>query len=142
MRLVNHTLTGVAIGLTASQPLVALAAGITSHFVLDAIPHWGTKHSDFNDPIGRKWALVDCTTSLGIAMAAALIWPGALLTLVPATLGAVLPDLHYIPYYLMKKKFWGGIIKFHAFIQTERPWGLISELIWLLVVLSVIKTYL
>jgi hypothetical protein len=39
--LTNHVLSGALIGALARRPLPAFAAGVASHFVLDAMPHWG-----------------------------------------------------------------------------------------------------
>src|SRR6185437_10439183 len=39
--LTNHVLSGALIGARARGPEQAFAAGVASHFVLDAIPHWG-----------------------------------------------------------------------------------------------------
>ena len=39
--LTNHVLSGALIGALARRPLPAFAAGVASHFVLDAVPHWG-----------------------------------------------------------------------------------------------------
>ena len=41
MLLTNHVLSGALIGARARGPEQAFAAGVASHFVLDAIPHWG-----------------------------------------------------------------------------------------------------
>ena len=41
MLLTNHVLSGALIGALARRPLPAFAAGVASHFVLDAVPHWG-----------------------------------------------------------------------------------------------------
>ena len=41
MLLTNHVLSGALIGALTRRPLPAFAAGVTSHFVLDAVPHWG-----------------------------------------------------------------------------------------------------
>lgn len=38
----NHVLVGAAIGAVARRPVVAFTAGVVSHFVLDAVPHWGS----------------------------------------------------------------------------------------------------
>jgi hypothetical protein len=37
----NHVLSGALIGALARRPAAAFAAGVASHFVLDAVPHWG-----------------------------------------------------------------------------------------------------
>ena len=41
MLLTNHVLSGALIGALARRPAAAFAAGVASHFVLDALPHWG-----------------------------------------------------------------------------------------------------
>lgn len=41
MTATNHALSGAAIGLAITQPLIALPLAFVSHFVLDAIPHLG-----------------------------------------------------------------------------------------------------
>ena len=41
MLLTNHVLSGALIGALARRPLPAFAAGVASHFALDAVPHWG-----------------------------------------------------------------------------------------------------
>ena len=41
MLLTNHVLSGALIGALVRRPLPAFAAGVASHFVLDAVPHWG-----------------------------------------------------------------------------------------------------
>ena len=37
----NHVLSGAFIGRAAPGPVSAFAAGVASHFALDAVPHWG-----------------------------------------------------------------------------------------------------
>ena len=39
--LTNHVLSGALIGALARRPVPAFAAGVASHFALDALPHWG-----------------------------------------------------------------------------------------------------
>lgn len=41
----NHVLVGGAIGAVVEKPLPAFAAGFFSHFLLDAIPHYGPGHN-------------------------------------------------------------------------------------------------
>ncbi len=41
MTATNHALSGALIGLVVTQPLLALPLALASHFVLDAIPHFG-----------------------------------------------------------------------------------------------------
>jgi hypothetical protein len=39
--LTNHVLSGALIGALIRRPAAAFAAGVASHFLLDAVPHWG-----------------------------------------------------------------------------------------------------
>lgn len=41
MRAINHALTGALIGLSVSQPAIAMPAAVISHFICDSIPHYG-----------------------------------------------------------------------------------------------------
>ena len=37
----NHVLSGALIGAMVRRPMPAFTVGVTSRFVLDAVPHWG-----------------------------------------------------------------------------------------------------
>jgi hypothetical protein len=41
MLVTNHVLSGALIGHVAPGPATAFGAGVLSHLVLDAVPHWG-----------------------------------------------------------------------------------------------------
>ena len=41
MFITNHVLSGAVTGAVVRRPLPAFLAGVASHFVLDAFPHWG-----------------------------------------------------------------------------------------------------
>lgn len=41
MTATNHGLSGALIGLTITQPALALPLAFVSHFILDAVPHFG-----------------------------------------------------------------------------------------------------
>ena len=41
MLLTNHVLSGALTGALVRRPLTAFTVGVASHFVLDAVPHWG-----------------------------------------------------------------------------------------------------
>jgi hypothetical protein len=89
--LTNHVLSGALIGALARRPLPAFAAGVASHFVLDAVPHWGDWGSR------RRFlrvAVADGLVSLAVAGAFAAASPSARRSAVLAGMaGAALPDL-------------------------------------------------
>ncbi len=41
MTAINHALTGAVIGLVVGEPLIALPAAFASHYLCDALPHFG-----------------------------------------------------------------------------------------------------
>lgn len=141
MYLTNHTLTGIAIGLSLDNPVAILPLAVASHFYLDAIPHFGGPQFSFLKPLGRVIATIDCAIALSLAITSVIIWPERFGQLTTAVFGATLPDLLFIPYYLMKIKFWEPLFRFHHVIQTERLWGAISEIAWASLMLVVIGAY-
>src|SRR5580692_4714711 len=89
--LTNHVLSGALIGALARRPLPAFAAGVASHFVLDAMPHWGRwdSRSQF-----LHVAVPDGLISLAAMGAFAAVSPPDRRPAVLAGMaGAALPDL-------------------------------------------------
>ena len=118
MLLTNHVLSGALIGARARGPEQAFAAGVASHFVLDAIPHWGewgTKRRFL------RVAVADGLVSLAVAGALATAAPPARRAAVLAGMaGAALPDVD------KPTRLWFGwspfpraVDRFHGRIQDE-----------------------
>jgi hypothetical protein len=118
--LTNHVLSGALIGALAQRPVPAFAAGVASHFLLDAMPHWG------------KWgsrrrllrvAVPDGLTSLAVMGALAAASPPDRRPAVLAGMaGAALPDLDK-PFYVFlgRSPFPAAVNRFHSGIQHEAP---------------------
>src|SRR5262249_60696731 len=71
MLLTNHVLSGALIGALTRRPLPAFAAGVASHFVLDAVPAWGSL--DWRHLL--RVAVADGLVSLAVAGAPAAAAP-------------------------------------------------------------------
>ena len=118
MLLTNHVVSGALIGALARRPRPAFAAGVASHFVLDAVPHWG----DWGSPrTFLRVAVPDGLISLALigALAAASA-PERRLAVVAGMAGAALPDVD------KPTKLWFGwspfpaaVDRFHGHIQRE-----------------------
>lgn len=134
MQGLNHVVFGSLIGLTVSQPAIAAPLALSSHFVLDVIPHYG------NDPrlIWRSKRYHQRILLDGIAC---LIYIGWLLSLRPPNAGlvvlcaflALLPDLLWP--FAIKLKDRGLLRKFfifHKSIQNESRKGIYVEMFWFL----------
>ena len=116
--LTNHVLSGALIGALVRRPGPAFAAGIASHFLLDAVPHWGDWHSY------RQF--LQAAVPDGLTALAAM---GAFTTLSPAEhrwsvlagmAGAALPDADKPARLLFgRSPFPPAVDAFHGRIQRE-----------------------
>ena len=119
MLLINHVLSGAVIGALARRPVPAFAAGVASHFVLDAVPHWGPW-------CGRGFlrvAVPDGLISLAAVGAfAAVTPPDRRLEVLAAMAGAALPDMDKpAKLWFGRSPFPPAVDRFHSRIQREAP---------------------
>ena len=106
MMLVAHVAVGAAVGTATGNPVLGLAAGITSHFICDMLPHFDA--GSFMEP-GKEiygareyiWAAADIILSIGLLyiLARHSTNPAAL---VAGGIGAALPDI------IFNTPFWSG----------------------------------
>ena len=120
MLLTNHVLSGALIGALARRPLPAFALGVASHFVLDAVPHWGEWGSQ------RRFlrvAVPDGLISLATMGAIAAATPAdRRLAVLVGMSGAVLPDFDKPSnLWFGRSPFPAAVDRFHARIQPEAP---------------------
>jgi hypothetical protein len=143
-------LTGVVIAAIIKQPLIALPAAFVSHFVFDAVPHFGFQ--DFRGFIPKiKYRVTQFSLVFDFfAWVAALYFASHLgwLALACGFL-ATSPDLSWVYWYFryerkkqMPKENW--FTRFHKWIQWgERPWGIVIEVAYfVLLSVFVAKEYL
>ncbi|MGH3384392.1 MAG: hypothetical protein ACRDO1_07430 [Nocardioidaceae bacterium] len=89
MLITNHVLAGAALGLLVEHPGTALAAGLTSHFALDAVPHFGVPREHL-----MRVAVPDGLVGLATIAVVVRHTPAhRRLPLLAGILGACLPDL-------------------------------------------------
>ena len=118
MLLTNHVLSGALIGALARRPVPAFAVGVASHFVLDAIPHWGDWGSQRRF---MRVAVPDGLVSLAVMGALTVAAPaGHRAAMLAGMAGAALPDVD------KPAKMWFGCSpfpaafdRFHSRIQDE-----------------------
>jgi hypothetical protein len=116
--LTNHVLSGALIGALARRPLTAFAAGAASHFVLDAVPHWGDWGSR------RRFlqvAVPDGLVSLAVMGAFAAASPAdRRLAVLAGMTGAALPDADKpANLWFGCSPFPAAVDRFHMGIQRE-----------------------
>ncbi len=146
----NHLLAGAAISIIATNPLIAVPVAFASHFVLDALPHFGQKGNHGYTTIAKSRtqltvALVDALLALSIAIT--LLYFGLYYTLAIA-LVALSPDFMWPFRYFFYERIniappGGAITRLHQSIQKyERPWGIMPEIILFVVFLAYIAAEL
>lgn len=131
MFVTNHVLSGVLIGrLLRKRPVTAFFAGMASHLVLDAIPHWGCKTPETGRADFLTVAKRDGVLGLAaMASAAFTVEPPARIATVAAMAGAVLLDLDKpFLYFVGFDPFPAIVQRLHQGIQNESRAGMPNEL--------------
>jgi hypothetical protein len=114
----THVLSGAVIGALAPDVPAALTRGFVSHFVLDAIPHWGCEPDEL-----LRVAVPDGLIGLAaIAAVATAAEPSRRIKVLSGVFAACLPDIDK-PSVLFfgRSPFPRWFDWFHAAIQHERP---------------------
>jgi hypothetical protein len=132
MLLTNHALTGAYLGLSIDNPALLLPTVIASHFALDSLPHFGAPGHDLKHGAGFVLGCLDFASATAVTIGVCLTYPERIPHILTGVLGAVLPDLFYIPDILFGVRLDGPYIKrFHGWIQWgERDWGTWIEAAW------------
>jgi hypothetical protein len=128
----NHVLSGALIGrLTTRRPVTAFVAGVASHLVLDAVPHWGCNLRRPGGPeqflaVARRDGILGLTAIAAVAFTAERSARSASLA---AMAGAVLLDLDKpLLHFFGRDPFPLVVQRLHRRIQNESPTGLRNEI--------------
>lgn len=135
MTATNHAITAANIAL-ATKSWWAVPIALVSHFVLDALPHFGEpgieyRHSKFKLVASFDLVLFIGTFLLVLATANQYIW-----VVLASGFMAVIPDSVWFYRYYLEHKLGqlpsrNKLTDFHAKIQWgERSWGWIIEIGW------------
>ncbi len=137
----NHGLTGIILGAYLPLP-IAIPVAFASHFVMDALPHFGIPHEQRNSSRAYKMIVV-CDTVLALSFAVALI-PLQKWRMEAVGWVAYAPDGLWVLYYFTHGRDFhlkpsSAFQRFHMNIQRyERPWGLAIELTYLAIIMPVV----
>lgn len=143
MTATNHAITGAFIATIIKQPLLAVPLAFLSHFVCDALPHFdvGFKFGD------RRMFLYLMADGLAALVAAAFLLSQGVdnpVLLAVCGFAAMSPDLMWLYYGIKdgthsKKESHGIVARFHSKIQwSTSTYGIIPEMVWAFVLLSLI----
>jgi hypothetical protein len=137
MLISTHVASGGLIGvLLRRHPGWALAAGISSHFVLDSIPHWGAHDPDDLLRVARVDGAVGATT---MGVAALVGGPSVSLGM----LGAILPDLGHVTRHFFNQEIYPlWLNRFHASIQEQNSTRMKKEIVRAVIGISLLALVL
>lgn len=142
MTATNHMLAGAVVATAIQQPLLVFPAVIASHFVLDALPHFGVREYSpqlrNNHPLFKFVLAIDIGLTLSLLALLPFILKGVVSWWV-LLLGMFLawaPDLMWVreAAKIARNKtnpLRNSLERFHQWIQWfEKPWGIVTEVVW------------
>lgn len=128
MFVTTHVLVGALVGARIRSRAIAYGVGVLSHFVLDAVPHWGAvgDHDEF-----MRVAVRDGLGGLAALVAVAALSPEEYRRSVLAgAIGAATPDLDKPFEEITGRQLWPRPVDwFHGIIQRESPERMRQELV-------------
>jgi hypothetical protein len=140
MTATNHGLFGAVIAISLQKyPAIALALAPLSHFLLDAIPHYGGLVG--NEIRTRKFftfLILDALLAVLTTLLVAWAWQDIALLIVVCAFLAASPDLMWVYYQYSGIKYMNIHLlpKFHSFVQwSEHKTGIFvyTDLIWFII---------
>ncbi len=147
-----HTLVGALIATKIPSPIISLPLAFASHFLVDRIPHWNpslySEYKKFGRPTAKSTVVIvlDVILSLAAGLTIALqALPdiNKFLVIIFACFLAVLPDVIEAPFFYFGCK-WPvlmRLINFQVKIQgkAKLPWGLLTQILTIIIVLLVFQ---
>ncbi|MDQ3065050.1 MAG: hypothetical protein M3Q36_02155 [bacterium] len=138
MTATNHGLFGAVIAITLQRyPVLAIVIAPFTHFVLDAIPHFGDdKKLDLKSKKFFRILIFDCSLAVISTLIIAWFWKEIFVLVVVCAFLAASPDIMWIYYEYINPKLKQKHLlpRFHSWIQwSQTPHGTYVELIWFLI---------
>lgn len=152
MRLINHATTGALIGLSLT-PLAAVPIAFTSHFLLDAVPHYGPRYGDaaVSTKLFTGGLLIDMVACVALVLILIVSQPWQWLVACLCSFVATLPDVGWLPGYLRAQSKKGSftpegqgrVLRFAKRIQWfEKPIGVLVEVAWFVATVLLLLLFL
>ena len=142
----NHLLVGTGIAIAVNQPLLALPLAFGSHFVLDALPHYGYGRKGYGELFKHKLFYFSLLLDLIGVVLLLTNFNYSELILVACAILALSPDFEWpYHYYWFERKGLKPpatrLSKFHNYVQwCEKPWGIVVEVVFFVVLYMLITS--
>lgn len=149
MTAVNHALTGAAIGLISGQPAIALPLALASHFICDAIPHFGSLNTSaaIRSSLFRNYLILEAGLCFLLVTLLAVTQPTHWLLAATCAFVAASPDFLWINRFRLERqrRTWqpNAFSRFAQDIQWfQRPIGGLVEVVWFASALAIIQPFI
>lgn len=151
MTATNHALTGAFIGLAVGNPWLAIPAAFVSHFICDAIPHYGKGKNNpgyLRSRFFRNMLVVDACLCCLLVVVLIGLRPEHWLLAAVCAFAATSPDLVWIGKFMaaragQKIKNGNYFTRFAAWIQWfQKPAGAVVEVAWAIAMLVLLLPFL
>lgn len=152
MTATNHAVTGAVIGLLPVQPVLAVALAFLSHFICDALPHFGITDGTTKFLRSQRFLnmlVADMVLCVALVVVLASAQPQHWLLASVCAFVATVPDMAWLPGYIRArrgKQFRqrpNAFMRFAANIQWfEKPIGLAVEIAWFVTGSLILSVYL
>ncbi len=143
MLLTPHTMVGLAIGTTVSNPIIGVPASILMHFIGDLVPHWDFYSNTKNEERRVGWrplaVMADLALGISVGLTTTLfaLWvkndSGLALNILLCGIGSVLPDALEGPhiYFHNEPKLLKLVSRTQSKLQFQAPlpWGILTQLL-------------
>ena len=137
----NHALVGAIIGISIKKPELALPLAFVSHFVFDAVPHFGGVNMSPQDwlcsRVFKSMLIIDAILCFALVLFLGINQPNNWLLASVCAFLATSPDFMHMPRFLAANKNSskpvkeGFLLKIHHKVQWfEKPIGAIVEVIF------------
>lgn len=133
----NHALTGALIGLTVTNPALALPLAFLSHFACDLIPHYDPPGADGAKRFRSKrfvyeFLIVGAGLCLALVLLLAVARPHHWFLAAVCAFLATSPDLLWIPRFLHARRTGKDVIPNNWFFRLHHriQWRTGPRLIW------------
>ncbi len=132
----NHALTGALIGLTISNPLLALPLAFLSHLVCDAIPHYDQPEPELerigSQQLVREQLVIGGALCVLLVLVLAVAHPHHWLLAAVCAFLATSSDLFWIPRFLHVRRTGHDLPRLNWFLRLHSwvQWRTGPQYIW------------
>jgi len=146
MTTANHIITAGVISVAVKQPVLVLPLALASHYIIDAIPHFGFDKDGFGVALKHKITYLELALDSAAIIYLIFLFRNQPVLIYVSAFISISPDFYWLYRYFGFERYGrkppgGRLTRFHEWIQwLQRPWGLGIEVVYFGLALILFKT--